>query len=121
MSTETMMLEVPTQLYTELTALAAEEQTDLVEILTRLVTTAHHQRFPSPTRVLRQRLGQTVAQPEIPALVTEMMQRSLHLSAEQWERLHQDLPSAAELGRTIGRSLTVNTHLSAEIVAMREA
>jgi len=60
-------------------------------------------------------------QPETQTLVIVMMQRSLGLSADQWEQLHQDLPSTVELSQAIGQCLTPNTHLSAEIVAMREA
>ncbi len=43
MSTETMTLEVPTQLYTELSVLAIEEHTDLVGVLTRLLKLAEQE------------------------------------------------------------------------------
>ncbi len=121
MSTETMTLQVPMRLYADLTALAAEEQTNLMEVLTHLVTAAYRQKTSSPVSALRQRVEQTVVQPETPALVVEVVQRSLGLSAEQWNRLQQDLPSALELSQTIGQCLTSDTHLSAEILAMREA
>ncbi len=40
MSTETITLQVPMRLYADLTALAAEEQTDVVGVLTRLLNLA---------------------------------------------------------------------------------
>ena len=121
MSSETMILQVPMRLYADLTALAAEEQTNLMEVLTRLVTTASRQKISSSARIVHQRVEQTMTQPETPALVVEVMQRSLGLSVDQWSRLHRDLPSAHELSRTIGHCLGADAHLSAEIVAMREA
>ncbi len=40
MSTETITLQVPMRLYADLTALAAEEQTDVVGVITRLLKLA---------------------------------------------------------------------------------
>lgn len=121
MSTETITLQVPMRLYTDLAALAAEEQTNLMEVLTRLVTTASRQKKSTSTRALRQRLEPAIVQSETLSPVVEMAQRSLGLSAEEWEQLRQDSPSALELSQAIGQCLAPNTHLSAEIIAMREA
>lgn len=121
MSTETMLLQVPVRLYTDLTALAAAEQTDLVSVLTRLVVSAHRQNSTMPSPALRHLLDQTTNSPESPAMIIETMRRSLRLSIGQWERLHQDLPPTVELSQAIGQCLSPTAHLSAEIVAMREA
>ena len=55
METVTITIELPVQLYTQLQTLAQEEQTDPIEILTRLITLAMQQSVPlqSPTRAFQ--------------------------------------------------------------------
>jgi hypothetical protein len=55
METETVTIELPAQFYAQLQALAADEQTDPIELLTRLIAVAMQQRIQpqSPTRAFR--------------------------------------------------------------------
>ena len=55
METGTVTLELPARLYTDLQSLAAEQQMDLVEVLTHLITmaTQHSARPQSPTRAFQ--------------------------------------------------------------------
>jgi hypothetical protein len=55
METDTVTIELPTQFYAQLQALAADEQTDPVEVLVHLITVAMQQRMQpqSPTRAFQ--------------------------------------------------------------------
>ena len=53
---------------------------------------------------------------EQPLSPTEVVRQALGLRPDDWQRLHQGLPSAAEIGRQIGSSLPADTRLSTEIV-----
>lgn len=57
---------------------------------------------------------------EQPASLTELVRQALGLSPDDWQRLHQGLPSAAEIGQQISSSLPADTRLSTEVVAARE-
>ncbi|HOT91298.1 MAG TPA: hypothetical protein PLJ78_16065 [Anaerolineae bacterium] len=121
MSTETVTLQVPKRLYADLIALAEEEQTDVVGAIARLMTTRNRQQSTSLSRAHPRRRERQSNQHRTTTPLIEMMRRSLHLSSEQWNQLRRDLPETIDLSRAIGECLTPNTHLSAEIVAMREA
>ncbi len=120
MSKETITLQVPTRLYADLTALAAEEQTDIVGVITRLVKTGTRQESVTRRRAIHRRQEHGVDQSEQAVSLIEVMRRSLRLSVEQWNWLQQNLPPTVELSRAIGQCLPSDTNLSAEIVAMRE-
>ena len=47
METDTITIELPAQLYTQLQKLAADEQSDPIQVLVRLLTSAMQQRYPS--------------------------------------------------------------------------
>jgi hypothetical protein len=55
MDTDTVTIELPAQSYAQLQALAADEQTDPVELLVHLIATAMEQRIQpqSPTRAFQ--------------------------------------------------------------------
>jgi len=55
METDTVTIELPAQFYAQLQALAADEQTDPVEVLVHLITAAIQQRIQpqSPTRAFQ--------------------------------------------------------------------
>jgi len=55
METDTVTIELPTQFYTELQALAADEQIDPIELLIHLIAVARQQRVQpqSPTRAFQ--------------------------------------------------------------------
>ncbi len=118
MSTETITLQVPLRLYADLTVLAAEADTDMVGMLARLVKRASRQE--SASSVLP-RLAEPLAAPLTTLKTVEMMQRALGLSAEQWARLRQGLPSTVEIGAAVEQCLPPATRLSAEISALRDA
>lgn len=120
MDTETVTLQLPSRLYANLAALAAEEQTDLVEMLTRLVALAYQHRALSRPVHTFPRTGERAATPGAPTPLAEVVRQSLGLSLEQWRQLHQDLPPAAAISKEIGALLPPATKLSSEIVAMRE-
>ena len=57
METNTVTIELPTQLFTQLQVLAADEQSDLAKVLVRLLTTAMQQRAqPQPPTLAFQRI-----------------------------------------------------------------
>jgi hypothetical protein len=120
MSTETITLQVPTRLYADLTALAAEEQTDVVGVITRLVKTDTRQESVIRRHAIRRRQEHGADQSEQAASLIEVMRCSLRLSVEQWNRLRQNLPPTVELSQVVGQCLAPDTNLSDEIVAMRE-
>lgn len=59
MNAQVVSVELPAKLYAELQSLAAEEQTDLVELITRLLTTAGHYRaWQQDLAALREQIRQ---------------------------------------------------------------
>lgn len=119
MSTETITLQVPLRLYTDLIVLAVEADTDMVGMLTRLVKRASRQETALP--VLPRPVEPLDAPLATPDLMVEMMQHALGLSAEQWACLQQSLPPTTEIGAAVGQCLPPTTRLSTEISALRDA